>query len=50
VDYTGMVKRRYKNDLYASPDSLDDVPYMSRVYGQAVSKMGPMIVVGSAKA
>jgi hypothetical protein len=31
-------------------NSLHDRPYMSREYGQAVSKMGPTIVVGSAKA
>jgi hypothetical protein len=44
-----VAKQRYKNDLYTSIDSLHDTPYMSQVYGQAISEMGPMIAVGSAK-
>jgi hypothetical protein len=50
LDSTGTVKRCCKNDLYTSTDSLHDVPYTSWEYSQAVSKMGPMIAVGSVKA
>jgi hypothetical protein len=50
LDSTGAIKLRYKNDLYTSTDSSHNVPYTLREYDQAVSEMGPMIIMESVKA